>query len=153
MLFVAGTLDSTIGGPSEPLTEKNNRRTLYARISRGRSDPLLALFDFPDPALHSEKRVTTNVPSQRLFFLNSDLVMNEASRLSGGLNNGAGTDEARVVDAYHRIFARAPEKAEMALALQFVRESEPVLEIQENGLAPTRPGTLQLKRIQLHRLT
>jgi len=59
--------------------------------------------------------------------LNSDLVMNEAKRVSGAISNAAGTDEARVAEAYRKIFGRAPEKAETALALQFLRESDPTL--------------------------
>ena len=35
---------------------------------------MLALFDFPNPNSTSEQRIVTNVPLQRLFFMNSALV-------------------------------------------------------------------------------
>ncbi len=120
MLFMAGTLDPKIGGPSEVLSEKNNRRTLYAHITRGKSDPLLSLFDFPDPSLHSEKRVTTNVPSQRLFFLNSEIVGVQAEALAKRLQDSATTDAGRVEFAYRLLFSREPTASEREAGLEFL---------------------------------
>jgi hypothetical protein len=125
ILFASGDLDLKVGGDSADLTSDFKRRTVYATVSRFKVNETLALFDFPPPSISSEKRNVTHVPLQRLFFLNSDLVMNESKRLSGALCNAAGTDEARVAEAYRRIFGRAPEEAETALALQFVRQSDP----------------------------
>ena len=93
---------------------------MYARITRGRSDPLLALFDFPDPSLHAEKRVTTNVPSQRLFFLNSEVVALQAEALAERLQASSTTDSARVDYAYRLLFSREPAVRERRLALDFL---------------------------------
>jgi len=114
-----------VGGDSADLTTDFKRRTVYTKISRFKVNEVLALFDFPPPSISSEKRNVTHIPLQRLFFLNSDVVMTAAKRLSGALCTATGTDEARVAEAYRRIFARAPEKSETSLALQFVRESDP----------------------------
>ena len=71
LLFVSGNLDLEEGGPPVAFNEKNHRRAVYGFISRRRLDPMLALFDFPNPNSTSEQRVVTNVPLQRLFLLNS----------------------------------------------------------------------------------
>jgi len=74
LLFVSGNLDLKVGGPSTELTDGNNRRTIYGKVSRVKTNELLALFDFPDPSASSERRNVTNVPLQRLFFMNSDFM-------------------------------------------------------------------------------
>ena len=57
MLAVSGNLDPTVGGPSLDLsTPDNRRRTLYGAVSRHDLDPLLRLFDFPDPNITSDRR-------------------------------------------------------------------------------------------------
>src|SRR5207302_5206345 len=71
MLAVAGTLDRTVGGPSSDLAAPDNRRrTLYGSVSRHELNPLLRLFDFPDPNITSDQRTVTTVPLQQLFVLN-----------------------------------------------------------------------------------
>ena len=46
---------------------------------------MLALFDFANPNSTSEQRMATNVPLQRLFFMNSDLVAQQARSLAARL--------------------------------------------------------------------
>src|SRR5205807_980640 len=68
MLAVAGNLDPKIGGPPADLSAPDNhRRTLYGAVSRHNLDPLLRLYDFPDPNLTSDRRPVTSVPLQQLF--------------------------------------------------------------------------------------
>ena len=45
-------------------------------------DDFLQLFDFPSPSQSAEKRFSTNVPLQRLFFMNSDFMQQHAERLA-----------------------------------------------------------------------
>ena len=40
------------------------------------------LFDFPAPTISAEQRFTTNVPLQRLFFMNSDFMQQQAELLA-----------------------------------------------------------------------
>ena len=82
LLQASGELDTEIGGPSLQLDdEKNNRRTIYSRVSRFRLADYLQVFDFPNPNITAEKRYTTNVPMQSLFFMNSDFVHGRAEAL------------------------------------------------------------------------
>ena len=82
LLFVSGALDTKMGGPSAPLTPSFDRRTVYGKVSRYKLDDYLQLFDFPSPNLSAEKRFTTNVPLQRLFFMNSDFMQQQAELLA-----------------------------------------------------------------------
>ncbi|HWB13840.1 MAG TPA: DUF1553 domain-containing protein [Pirellulales bacterium] len=120
LLAVCGNLDPAMGGPSLKLDDPNNRRrTLYAAVSRHQLNPMLRLFDFPDPNLTSERRVITTVPMQQLFVLNSDFMVQQAKALAARLASaGAADDDQRVDQAYRWVFGRAPRERER----QFVRD-------------------------------
>ena len=112
VLFVSGALDMQVGGPSVPLTPLGNRRTIYGRVSRYKLDEFLQLFDFPSPSQTAEQRFSTNVPLQRLFFMNSDFVQQHAERLAESLADEP-DDQARITKAYRQIFGRAPSADEI----------------------------------------
>ncbi|MBI3696352.1 MAG: DUF1553 domain-containing protein, partial [Acidobacteria bacterium] len=106
------------------LTDDNNRRAVYGFVSRRKLDPYLALFDFPNPTATSEQRIVTNVPLQRLFFLNSGFITRQAEALIARLGDGseeAGGDQARIRRMYRLLFARDPDRTELQLGLGYVR--------------------------------
>ena len=75
LLATAGRLDSKLGGPSASLDAPGNqRRTVYAAVSRHDLAWMLRLFDFPDPNITSDRRVETTIPLQQLFVLNSEFM-------------------------------------------------------------------------------
>ena len=129
LLAVAGALEKKMGGPSEVLTPQSTRRTLYGKVSRYKLDDYLQLFDFPSANISAEQRYTTNVPLQRLFFMNSDFVQQQAELLAQKLE-GEPTREARIQKAYRLIFGRAATPEEIKLGLEYVR-SEPMKEYEE----------------------
>ena len=90
VLFVSGALDERLGGPSLALTPLGDRRTVYGKVSRYKLDEFLQLFDFPSPSQTAEQRFSTNVPLQRLFFMNSDFIQQHAERAgrTGGRRAG-----------------------------------------------------------------
>ena len=121
MLAVAGNLDSTIGGPSSDLASaENRRRTLYGAVSRHNLDPVLRLFDFPDPNLTSDRRPTTIVPLQQLFVLNSDFLAVQSRALAEQAKAASANDEARIRRAYELVFGRLPSDRELELGRQFL---------------------------------
>ena len=121
ILFDAGDLDLSSGGAAKRMTDDFKRRTVYGFVSRRRLDGMLALFDFPNPNSTSERRLDTNVPLQKLFFLNSELVMEEAKKLAGRLSGN--NDEAKIREAYLLLFARPATPAEIKLGLEFLRDA------------------------------
>ena len=120
ILMVSGQLDLTIGGPAAKLDEKNKRRTVYGFVSRRKLDPTLALFDFPNPNQTSERRMPTDVPLQRLFLLNSPLVLDAAAQLSKRVE-ASSNDDARIASAYRILFTRAATPAERKIGLDYLK--------------------------------
>ena len=82
---------------------------------------MLALFDFPSPNNTSEQRLSTNVPLQKLFFMNSALVADQAKALAARLK---GEDTARINEAYRILFSRPPSKQEIELGRQFLHQGK-----------------------------
>ncbi len=116
ILFTSGDIDLTSGGKPAQLDLDNHRRTVYGFISRRKLNPYLSLFDYPVPNATSEARNQTNVPLQRLFFMNSPFVLAESKTLA---------KQAGTIDAlYQRLFQRAPTPQEKQLAQQFLEQSQ-----------------------------
>ncbi|HEY0550756.1 MAG TPA: DUF1549 and DUF1553 domain-containing protein [Verrucomicrobiae bacterium] len=125
LLFVSGELDLS-GGPSLELDATNNfRRTVQARVSRLQLNGTLMQFDYPDANVHAEKRAATTTAMQKLFALNSPFMIDRAKALAKRVTVDAKENErARVEKVYALLFARTPEREEMKLALDFLREPE-----------------------------
>ena len=70
---------------------------------------MLALFDFPNANSTSEARIVTNVPLQRLFFMNSPLLMSQVG--SPGRASGIGRRSEAIEKAY-RLAVRARAERE-----------------------------------------
>jgi len=123
MLAVAGTLDLTPGEAPAKLDEENRRRTVYGTVARTRQEPILSLFDFPNPNQTSEQRAVTMGPMQRLFFLNNPFVTRQSRALAERLAPLA-SDEARIQQAYLLLYARSASRDEVRAGLEFVRSAE-----------------------------
>ncbi len=123
ILFVAGDLDlKKVGGPSSDFTADNTRRTVYCKVSRYRLNNYLQVFDFPNPSITDEVRFTTNVPLQRLYFMNNAFVYAQAAKLAERVYP-KGSDEARISEAYRLVFGREPTSSELHLGLQFLQSN------------------------------
>jgi mono/diheme cytochrome c family protein len=120
LLYVSGKLDLQAGGPAVRLDKENNRRTVYAYISRRQLDPVLALFDFPNPNSTSEQRLQTTVPLQKLFFMNSPFVIAQSSALTARVAANASSDDQRITATYRFVLQRDPTPEERRLAREFI---------------------------------
>ncbi|MGE0812341.1 MAG: PSD1 and planctomycete cytochrome C domain-containing protein [Vicinamibacterales bacterium] len=129
VLFVSGALDEKMGGPSIALTPLAARRTLYGKVSRYKLDEFLQLFDFPSPSQTAEQRFSTNVPLQRLFFMNSDFVQQHAERLAARVADEP-DDSARIQKAYRLVFGRAATPDEVKAGREFLA-GEPLKQYEE----------------------
>ena len=129
LLSVSGALDTKAGGPSVPLTPLVERRTVYGKVSRYKLDEFLQLFDFPSPNLSAEKRFTTSVPLQRLFFMNSDFMQQQAELLARRVASEP-NNLARIQKAYRLVFGRQATDAEVKAGLAFLA-TEPMKEYEE----------------------
>ncbi len=115
MLSVSGRLDAKVGGPSEELKPTMKRRTVYAKVGRFQADETLSLFDLPNAAVTCEQRVVTNVPLQKLFFLNSEMVATEAEAL------GLRLKKLGIERGYELVFQRRPSDEEKKAAKSFLK--------------------------------
>jgi hypothetical protein len=129
ILSAAGDLDTKIGGPSEPLKPDYTRRTVYGKVSRYRLDEYLQLFDFPSPNLSAEKRFATTVPLQRLFFMNSDFVQQQAEHLAQRVASEP-DNTARIQKVYRLVYGREATAEEVKMGLEYLR-TEPLKEYEE----------------------
>jgi hypothetical protein len=118
MLAASGELDLAIGGESKPLDAAFRRRTLYAKTSRFQQDETLSLFDLPAASVTCEQRVVTNVPLQKLFFLNSETVIQRSAALAKRIERPL-ADEG-IGTAYELLFYRQPSATELQLGRDFL---------------------------------
>ena len=124
LFSVAGNLDTTVGGKSMDAKDPEaNRRAIYAKVSRLELDPMLALFDFPDPNLHSSGRKDTTTPLQKLFLLNNPLVIKQAKLLAERINSGENPSH-KIDMAYALLFGRKPTAQELQIGLQYLENKE-----------------------------
>jgi len=120
VLSVSGTLDTRLGGRSVPLTPLGTRRTIYGRVSRYQLDEFLQLFDFPSPSQTAEQRFSTNVPLQRLFFMNSDFMQQHAEKIAESVADEP-DDAARIEKVYRKLFGRGPTAEEVKTGREFLQ--------------------------------
>lgn len=124
ILAVAGSLDPSIGGPSQPLTDEYKRRTIYATVSRSKPDRTMAMLDFPDPNATSEQRTVTVGPLQRLFFMNSKFVTVQSKVLADRITKESSDDRGRIDRAYGILFGRSVTAPEMKAGLDYLKSEK-----------------------------
>ena len=126
LLAVTGELDRKIGGQPTDKIFNVKRRTLYTTISRNgdrfESDAFLRLFDFPAPASTAPRRVTSTVPQQYLFMLNSPFMIARAKALAERIQKEEKEEQAQVARAYAILYGRAPTEEETQIGLSFLAE-------------------------------
>jgi hypothetical protein len=129
ILSATGRIESAIGGASiNPQDPAERRRTIYSRASRLELNKLLAMFDYPDPNVHADKRVETTTPLQKMFVLNSPFMVQQAEALAERLANDV-PDAAlaatyqRIDLAYRLLYGRPATDEEITLGLRFLSDA------------------------------
>jgi len=136
LLFVAGRLDTTIGGRPVDLAGNplNRRRTLYGLVDRQDLPALFRAFDFPVPDQCVERRPRTSVPQQALFALNSHFVMEQARAVAARPEIALAANlSARVDGLFRLVVGRHTTRQECAEALHFI-EAASADTFPDNGL-------------------
>ena len=147
LLAVSGQLDFEIGGSllklknrdyffdhtSKDLTTYDSlRRSIYLPVVRNNVYDMFQLLDFPDPAVSSSHRAATVVAPQALMMLNSDLVMQAASKFAARLLAESNADDQRLSRMYVIAFGREPtaeeRQADQAFLAEIVRSQAAELE-------------------------
>jgi len=122
-----GQLDSAIGGPSlDPQKPDERRRTVYSRASRLELNKLLAMFDYPDPNVHADRRVETTTPLQKMFVLNSPFMVAQSAALAERLERDADStdDRTRIERAYVLLYGRPATDTEIRWGLDYLASGD-----------------------------
>ena len=140
LLFVAGSLDSSMGGPGfsgfevQPenvrhyFPKKNYgpadwRRMIYMTKVRQELDSVFGLFDCPDGNQVMPKRSRSTTPLQALNLFNSKFVLQQAEMFAKRLEREAAKDVPRQVkQAFLHCFGREPTELESTDSVAFVRQ-------------------------------
>jgi hypothetical protein len=143
LLYVAGGLDATMGGPEIPHEQglSSRRRSLYfAHHGESRME-FLELFDAAN-ACEAYRRTTSVLPQQALALSNSDLALREGRLLARKLWRGvecetAGADRetAFLRAAFEQILGRPPTPAEESASAVFLARQVRLLQEQAAEIA------------------
>ena len=107
-------------------------RSIYLPIVRNAMPEVLELFDAPDPSLVIGVRDVTTVPSQSLFLMNSEFLVQQSRHFSERLLAvGDLGDSARVSLAFRIALNRDPSAKESEASTEFVKRSESAIETKE----------------------
>ena len=125
MLSVCGQLDDQVGGDSLDVEDTTTtRRTVYSKVSRLELNPMLHLFDYPDPNVHAARRVETTTPLQKLFALNSPFMVHRAQQLAKRVRSHCDQTEDQIEHAYQLLYARSPTSQELNLGVAYLLDGD-----------------------------
>ncbi|MDF1850354.1 MAG: PSD1 and planctomycete cytochrome C domain-containing protein [Verrucomicrobiales bacterium] len=103
------------------INTENRRRSVYLPIVRGLVPESLSLFDFADPNLIAGKREITTVPSQALYLMNSDFVIENAEAMAKHLFQDLDLrGSALIEEAFRRCYSRSPSPEEASKTRAYV---------------------------------
>ena len=140
MLAASGEINLQIGGPSfrpfkianfnsdfyeitDPIGAEFNRRTVYRMNVNSGKDPLLDVFDCPDPSVKTPRRGVTTTPLQALALMNNSFVQRQAEKLAERVTReGKGDSAGAIKAAYRYALGRLPQRDELKLAEAAVRD-------------------------------
>ncbi len=112
-MSVSGRLDPTLFGDS--VGDDVPRRSLYLRVRRNALNPLLRVFDFPEPFSTTGRRDATNVPAQSLTLLNDPAIERLAAAWANRVlaDEQLADDDQRVQAMFAAAFSRPARPSEI----------------------------------------
>jgi hypothetical protein len=149
LLFVSGTLDlrRPREQPFPPMSAwtwtqhtpfkdvyPSRHRSVYLMTQRLQKHPFLALFDGPDTNTTTDKRTSSTVPLQALYWMNSPEVREQANAFGVRLMALAQSPQQRITIAYELAYSRDPAASEIEKGLAFLAEYQK--ELATTGITP-----------------
>ena len=105
-----------------PTPEKRNRRTIYAYRVRGLADPLLEIFNQPNPNDSCADRDSAAVSPQAFTLLNSDVITDRSIALAKRLMDEASKLEEQIKIGFEIVLGRSPDNIELGRLKDYVVE-------------------------------
>ncbi len=146
VLAVAGSLDSTVGGPAifpwidpslfqasskrtwngKPDDDPSTwRRSIYVFSKRSIPLPMLEVFDKPDTIGSCARRTRSTVAPQALMLMNNSFFGLHAKRFAARLTTESGGDHNKLISlAFEHALARQPSATERKEALAFLAKGD-----------------------------
>jgi len=143
VLWVAGQLDQTFGGPDidHNLGLTSKRRSLYFRHAAEKQMEFLKIFDAASVGECYERKESV-VPQQALALANSELAIVQSRSLARSLAARIGSDPAAFASAaFERVLARPATPAELDATVQFLVEQERLFRENSSKISGTPTGT------------
>ena len=135
LLLLAGSLDLSIPNehPFPPqrswnFTQHNpflavyehNHRSVYLMTQRFKRNPLYVTFDGPDPNASTPRRMTTTVPSQALFMMNSSFVQKQSEAFAKKIISGNPDFNSRLKQLFREALVRDPSVRQQTAVAGFI---------------------------------
>jgi hypothetical protein len=132
LVYAAGRLDETVGGPPVQLTQEPfpARRAVYGFIERQNLPAFFRTFDFANPNTPAAARPQTASPHQALFFFNSPLALEQSRHLASRSAKSAESESSesspaeRITLLYRCALGRTPTSDELAEGSAFIASGE-----------------------------
>ena len=106
-------------GESTNLHTKTTRRSIFLCMLRHAPPSELAAFDLPDGVKVVGQRETTNLPTQPLFLMNSDFILEQADSIAQQLGELSGATE-KITETFARMLQRIPSPKELSDGAEFI---------------------------------
>ena len=133
MLFVSGSLNLEMGGPSFKadlasdygFQHSGKRRSVYEPVFRNSLPEIFDAFDFADPSVVTGRRSTSTVAPQALFLMNHPFVL-ETSRIAAERLMAESTwdDSQRIDFIFRTTLGRFPSAEEKQAALSYLADAD-----------------------------
>ncbi len=124
LLAASGSLDRKMFGSMQP--GGGERRSVYVRVARNAIDPLLRVFDFPEPASSVGCRDVTNVPAQALYLLNDKRITELARTWAEQIlaDGSLATDDDRLQKMFVSALGRSASPEELSRTRQLLASTQ-----------------------------
>lgn len=111
-------------------------RTIYLPVLRDLLPPMFETWDFPNPSQIKGNRDLTTVPSQALFLMNNDFIVNCAGDIAWNLldQRDLKQDSQRVAALWQKVYCREPGTDEAAAALDLLHGLQPSADLKDPDL-------------------
>ncbi len=123
LIFLAGALDETMGGPDidNTLAQDSPRRSIYLRHAHEKLVEFVQIFDGPKVS-ECYQREESVQPHQALAMANSKLTSQATHYLAERLTDADGEDDGKFIeDSFLHILSRLPTAEEQAMCREFLK--------------------------------
>ncbi|HEY7313626.1 MAG TPA: DUF1553 domain-containing protein [Gemmataceae bacterium] len=135
LLFVAGELDTAMGGPEVPHEQgqSSRRRSLYFAHHGESKMEFLELFDGAN-ACEAYRRSTSVLPQQALALSNSELELRQGRLLARKLWGAARDEPTFIRTTFEQVLGRLPSAAELRASTAFLARQTRLFEQQKKEI-------------------